>query len=257
MIRSIEESDSVKSLNRAFRLLELLADSNGLAGITQLTRAAGLPLPTTHRLLHSLMRIGYVRQEASRRYGLGPRLIRLGEIAGNSLAFRVHPHLAALARTTGETTNMARLDGDYLVYVAQSPSTHSMRMFTEVGRSVHAHCTGVGKAILACLPDDAVLAIVARTGMPTYTVNTIADPRTLLQELETIRQQGYATDNEEQEIGVRCVAAAIPVTVARVAISISGPPSRLDAAAIERIVPLLTEATHDIATSIALFEASA
>jgi IclR family acetate operon transcriptional repressor len=251
------DSGSVQSLDRAFKLLEHLADANGEAGITQLTRTSGLPLPTVHRLLRSLIKSGYVRQGASRRYSLGPRLIRLGEVASHSLGLRVQPQLDALAQATGETSNMALLDGDEMVYVAQSPSKYPMRMFIEVGRRVHAHCTAVGKALLAQLPDGQVLALLARTGMPASTPNTVTDPRILLQELENIRQQGYAIDSEEQEVGVLCVAAAIPVRLARVAISVSGPPARLDAAAIERIIPLLKNATAIIGASIALPEESA
>lgn len=252
-----QHSGTVQSLDRAFHLLEHLADASGEAGITQLTRASGVPLPTVHRLLRSLIKSGYVRQGASRRYSLGPRLIRLGEVASHSLGLRVQPQLDALAQATGETSNMALLDGDEVVYVAQSPSKYPMRMFIEVGRRVHAHCTAVGKVLLAQLSDGEVLALLARTGMPANTPNTVTGPRSLLQELENIRQRGYASDNEEQEVGVLCVAAAIPVRLARVAISVSGPPARLDAAAIERMIPLLKNATANIGASIALPEESA
>ena len=235
-------------------MLEHLADANGEAGITQLTRASGLPLPTVHRLLRALTRSGYVRQGASRRYLLGPRLIRLGEVASRSLGLQVQPHLDALAQVTGETCNMALLDGDEMIYVAQAASKHPMRMFTEVGRRVHAHCTAVGKAVLAQLPPEQVLALVARTGMPASTQNTVTDPTALLVDLEAIRQQGYAIDNEEQEVGVICVAAAIRFRQVRVAISVSGPSVRLDAEAIERIIPLLKRATANIEASVAMPE---
>jgi IclR family transcriptional regulator, acetate operon repressor len=243
---------SVQSLDRAFELLEHLADADGVAGITQLTVMSGLPLPTVHRLLRSLITSGYVRQGTSRRYSLGPRLIRLGRVAGQALGFGVQAHLDTLAKATGETSNLALLDADDVLYVAQAPSRYSMRMFTEVGRRVHAHCTGVGKALLAQLSDDQVLALVARTGMPASTSSTITDASILIKELGQIRRNGYAIDNEEQEVGVRCIAAAIPGSLARAAISVSGPPARLDAEATERIIPLLKNAADDIAASIVL-----
>lgn len=243
---------SVQSLDRAFELLEHLADANGVAGITQLTMMSGLPLPTVHRLLRSLITSGYVRQGTARRYSLGPRLIRLGRVAGQALGFGIQAHLDTLAKATGETSNLALLDADEVVYIAQAPSRYSMRMFTEVGRRVHAHCTGVGKALLAQLSDDQVLALVARTGMPASTASTITDASILIEELGRIRRDGYAIDNEEQEVGVRCMAAAIPGSLANAAISVSGPPARLDAEAIERIIPLLKKTADDVAASIVL-----
>jgi IclR family acetate operon transcriptional repressor len=176
----------------------------------------------------------------------------LGRVAGQALGFGVQAHLDALAKATGETSNLALLDADDVVYVAQAPSRYSMRMFTEVGRRVHAHCTGVGKALLAQLSDDQVLALVARTGMPASTASTITDPAILIKELGQIRRNGYAIDNEEQEVGVRCIAAAIPGGLARAAISVSGPPARLDTEATERIIPLLKNAADDVAASIVL-----
>lgn len=241
--RSSRDPASVQSLARALELLELLAEAGGEASISQLAVSSGLPIPTIHRLLRSLLGGGYVRQEPSRRYSLGARLIRLGEVAGRALGTNLKPHLVALAEATGETCNMALLDGDEVVYVAQAPSKHSMRMFSEVGRRVHAHSTGVGKALLAQLSDDEVRAIAARTGLPRHTPNTITDPAALLQQLHQVRLTGYAIDDEEQEVGVRCIAVAIPIGSATVAVSVSGPRARINSEAIRRIIPLIKAAT--------------
>ncbi len=156
----------VQSIDRALELLEHLADAGGALRLAELEAKTGLPLPTIHRLLRSLAHNGYVRQEPSRRYALGPRLIRLGEIAGRALGSWALPRLTELVAEIGETANMGVLEGDAVVYVAQVPSAHSMRMFTEVGRRVPAHCTGVGKALLSQLGDDEVLDLLRRTGMP-------------------------------------------------------------------------------------------
>lgn len=141
---------------------------------------------------------------------------------------------------------MAVLDGDEIIYVAQAPSRHSMRMFTEVGRRVLPHCTAVGKALLAHQPPDTVRALLTRTGMPAHTPHTITDPDTLLTQLAEIRTQGYALDEGEQELGVRCVAVALPGNTTRAAISVSGPETRLADLA-DRVVPLL----HTVAASLA------
>ena len=134
----------VQSIERAFDLLEMLADAGGALGLSELSTVSGLPLPTVHRLMRTLVNRGYVRQEASRRYTLGSRLIRLGEISSQMLGTWLRPFLAQLVRLTGETANLAMLDGDEVVYIAQVPSPHSMRMFTEPGRRVQPHCTAVG-----------------------------------------------------------------------------------------------------------------
>ena len=200
----------VQSIERAFDLLEMLADAGGALGLSELATVSGLPLPTVHRLMRTLVNRGYVRQEASRRYTLGSRLIRLGEISSQTLGTWLRPFLAQLVRLTGETANLAMLDGDEVVYIAQVPSPHSMRMFTEPGRRVQPHCTAVGKALLAQLPPGEARALLERDGMPAYTPATITDPDLLIAHLEVIRKQGYAVDEGEQEIGVRCFAVAVP-----------------------------------------------
>src|SRR5215468_2418410 len=144
----------VQSIERAFDLLEMLADAGGALGLSELATTSGLPLPTVHRLMRTLVNRGYVRQEASRRYTLGSRLIRLGETSSRMLGTWLRPYLAQLVRETGETANLAMLDGDEVVYIAQVPSPHSMRMFTEPGRRVRPHCTAVGKALLAEVPAE-------------------------------------------------------------------------------------------------------
>lgn len=232
-------ASGVQSLDRALQLLERLADAGGSMRLAELEAATGLPLPTIHRLIRSLVHNGYVRQEPSRRYTLGPRLIRLGESAGRALGSWAVPHLTALVVEVGETANMAVLEGDAVVYVAQAPSAHSMRMFTEVGRRVPAHCTGVGKALLSQLRDDEVLALLRRTGMPAQTSRTHTDPAALLNELVEVREQGWAVDDAEQELGVRCIAVPLTGAPALAALSVSGPSGRISAGRVAEIGPVL------------------
>ncbi|MEV7084753.1 IclR family transcriptional regulator [Streptomyces sp. NPDC093085] len=249
--RSATGAGGVQSLERAFDLLERMADAGGEVGLSELSTASGLPLPTIHRLMRTLVACGYVRQQANRRYALGPRLIRLGESASRLLGTWARPYLAQLVEETGETANMALLDGDEVVYVAQVPSKHSMRMFTEVGRRVLPHSTGVGKALLAHIPPAEVRALLARTGMPAATEKTITTPDGFLAALETVRRTGYAIDDNEQEIGVRCLAVPVPDSPTAAAISISGPAGRVTEEATERIVPVLMEVARDLSTALA------
>ncbi|MEJ7706422.1 MAG: IclR family transcriptional regulator [Nocardioidaceae bacterium] len=232
-------TDRVQSVDRAFSLLELIADTGGSVGLSELAAASGLPLPTIHRLLRSLVSQGYVRQEASRRYALGPRLIRLGESASRMLGSWAIPYLTDLVNEIGETANMAMLDGESVVYVAQVASPHSMRMFTEVGRRVLPHSTGVGKALLSTLSDAEIRAIVAATGMPARTEKTLTTPQALLDSLAIDREVGYSIDDGEQELGVRCVAVPVENAPVRVAISVSGPDSRVPESRVHEIAPVL------------------
>jgi len=241
----------VQSLERAFDLLERMADAGGEVGLSELSLSSGLPLPTIHRLMRTLVACGYVRQQPNRRYALGPRLIRLGESASRLLGTWARPHLARLVEETGETANMALLDGDDVVYVAQVPSKHSMRMFTEVGRRVLPHSTGVGKALLATTPDDEVRALLARTGMPAATEKTITSPEAFLAALKEVRHLGYAIDDNEQEMGVRCLAVSVPGSPTAAAISISGPAGRVTEAATEQIVPVLQQVAAELSQTLA------
>ncbi|UMP00534.1 IclR family transcriptional regulator [Amycolatopsis sp. EV170708-02-1] len=236
----------VQSLQRAFELLEHLADTGGEASLSELATLSGLPMPTIHRLIRTLVDLGYVRQNTNRRYALGARLIRLGENASMQFGSWARPLLAELVDEVGETANLAVLERDEVVYVAQVPSKHSMRMFTEVGRRLLPHGTGVGKAMLAHLPSEDVTALLARTGMPSYTEHTFTDQDALLRELAKIAQQGYALDEAEQELGVRCVAVAVPGAPVPAAVSVSGPSGRLTMEAVERIAPVVQR----IATSL-------
>lgn len=243
-------SGGVQSVERVFELLELITNAGGDVTLSELSALTDLPLPTIHRLLRTLVTLGYVRQLPNRRYALGPRLIRLGEGANKQLGAVARPQLKSLVDQLGETSNMAVFDSDMVVYVAQVPSLHSMRMFTEVGRRAHAHDTGVGKAILAQLDDETVRGIVARAGMPTPTAKSIGDVDTLLKELERIRKRGYAIDEEEQELGVRCFAMAVPDAPTLSAVSVSGPVSRVDRSFGDRAIPVLRAAVHAISAEL-------
>jgi IclR family acetate operon transcriptional repressor len=240
------ESGGVQSVERAFGLLEILGERGGEAGISELADASGLALPTIHRLIRTLLRLGYVRQLPSRRYAFGPGLVRLGEQANALMATWARPALERLERSVRETANLAVLDGDMVTYVAQVPSRHQMRMFTEVGRRVYPHSTGVGKALLAQLPDDQVIEIVRRTGLPRYTANTIVDEAALLADLAAIRARGYSIDEGEQEVGVRCFAIAVPGPASMTAVSVSGPNSRITLESADWIVPALNETAQSL-----------
>lgn len=237
-------------MERVIDLLEAMGDTDGEITLSELAAVTGLPMPTVHRLLRTLSGRGHVRQLPSRRWALGPRLIRLGESAGRQLGAAARPYLEQLALTLGETVSLAMIDRDMAVYAAQASSPHSMRMFTEVGRRVYCHCTGVGKMVLSQLPDRTVREIVARVGMPAMTEATTTEVSALLQELDLIRERGFAVDDGEQEVGVRCFAVAVPDAPTPTSLSVSGPALRATHEFGDRAVPLLHEAAARVAVEL-------
>jgi IclR family acetate operon transcriptional repressor len=241
----------VQSVTRALDLLEVVAAAGGQLSISEIGATAGLPLPTIHRLIRTLVDRGYMRQLPNRRYALGSRLIPLGEVAEAMLGTWATPVLERIVDELGESTNLAVLDGDLITYVGQVPSRHSMRMFTEVGRKVFPHCTGVGKAVLTHLTDDQIRALLARTGMPAQTPHTITDPDQFVAAVQQARRDGYAMDEGEQELGVRCVAVPVPGARSRMAVSVSGPAPRMTPELVHRAIPLLCEAGRVLAAEFA------
>lgn len=241
----------VQSLQRAMNVLELIAANDGVMGLSAMATRSGLALPTIHRIVRTLVDLGYLRQDPSRQYALGPRLLLLADSSTAMLKNVARPHLARLVDEIGETANLAMLDGDQVAYVAQVPSRHSMRMFTEVGKRVMPHCTAVGKALLADTPDDKVQAILRRTGMPRQTEHTITDSELFADHLRLVASNGYAIDDGEQEIGVRCVAVQVARAPVKLAISVSGPAPRMTPEIIERAVPLLLEVGAALASDLA------
>jgi IclR family acetate operon transcriptional repressor len=232
--------DGVQSVERALELLEALAEPGEAQGVSELARATGLPVATIHRLLATMVSRGYVRQDArSHKYTLGSHLIRLGEAAARDFAQFARPYLAELMEASGETANLAMLEDGQVAYVAQVASRHHrVRMFTEVGRRVHPHTSGVGKVVLAFRPRVEVEALLARTGLPKRTPRTITDPARFLAELDKVAAQGYATDSGEEEVGVRCLAVPVfGVGGSVAAMSVSAPEGRLQDRDIERVLP--------------------
>lgn len=241
----------VQSIERAFSILDATADAGGVIGLSQLASACQLPLATIHRLVRTLVDLGCMRQEPSRQYSLGPRLMRLADSSTKRLGTVARPYLTNVVEAFGESVNLAVLDGEEIVYVAQvQPSDTFMRMFTEVGKRVKPHTTAVGKAILAGEPDEAVVDLLKRSGMARRTERTITTPEEFLADLARVRERGYALDEGEQEIGVRCVAVAVPDAPRPMALSMSGPLPRMTDGVVAAAVPILSQAALRISEEL-------
>jgi IclR family acetate operon transcriptional repressor len=245
-----KSTSGVQSVERAFELLELMGRSGGECSLTELAAGTPLPPPTIHRLLRTLVGIGYVRQLPNRRYALGPRLIRLGEVANRQLGAIAAPVLQSLVDELAETASLAVLDGDKVIYTGQVPSPHSMRTNNEVGRRVSLHTSGVGKAVLAELDDARIVRLVTQAGIAPTTPNSVCTLSGVFTEVEKVRANGYAVDEQEHELGVRSFAMTVPGAPTPMAIGISGPAARVDETFAERVVPALCRATSVIADAL-------
>jgi IclR family transcriptional regulator, acetate operon repressor len=202
-------------LTGADRVLAVLRSLGGHprgVGVEELARELRLPKSSTHRALATLCRAGFVEHDDRGDYRLGLELVRIAFAYHHELDRRrvVEPVLAALAERFQETAHYAELDGDEIVYLAKvMPNGRGVQMTSQVGGRNPAHCTGLGKALLAYgLPDlDSVAAYVAEHGpLAAPTEGTLVDPVALDAELAAIRERGYAVDAEENESGINCLA---------------------------------------------------
>ena len=245
-----DRSGGVQSVERAFELMELIGRAGGECSLTELSAESPLPPPTIHRLLRTLVTLGYVRQLPNRRYALGPRLIRLGVVANRQLGAVAGPVLQSLVDELAETASLAVLDGDMVIYTGQVASTQMMRTADEIGRRVGLHTSGVGKAVLAELDDARILKLVTQSGLPAPTGNSAATLSAVFANVERVRADGYAVDDEEFEIGIRSVAMAVPGAPTPMAIGISGPVARMGKDVIARAVPALEKAAGVISEAL-------
>lgn len=225
----------VQAIERGCSILDLLGKGKQTYSIRELASELDLPKPTVHRMLATFCRFGYVTQdEVSKEYRLGFRLVELGQAVLDRIDVRkeAEPCLHRLATRVQETVHLAILDEHEIVYlekVERMDGPKGLRMASRVGMRIFAHSCAVGKVLLAFMPDKGKTEIFSEKGLPRLTENTIVDEEQLLEHLAFVKQQGYAVDDEENEVGIRCVAA--PVRNDRgeaiAGISISGPTVRM------------------------------
>ena len=219
-------------MDRALAIIDTLAGERQDFSLMELSGRLQLHKSTVHRLLMILERARFVdREPHTGRYRLGLRLFELGSlaIARFNIRERARRHLERLVFEVDETVHLCVLDAGEVLYVDKIEPSRSVRMASRIGRRNFAHCSAVGKAMLAHLPEREVDEILKQHGLPRLTARTLVTPADLKAELQVTRERGYALDNEEGEEGVRCVAAAIlghnghPLA----ALSISAPSFRL------------------------------
>jgi IclR family acetate operon transcriptional repressor len=254
--------NSVQALDKALTILEHLATIDGDVDLASLAGALNLPKTTLLRLLTTLKRRSFVQQdEQSRRFRLGWALVHLGKAATRAcdLVAIARPHLETLARQTGETANLVLPDGERVVYIDQVVSRSIIRGVTSVGSRLGLHCTAAGKVLLGFRSQEEIRQTLRGLRLRRMTPKTITDPARLRRELNRIRLQGFAVDDEETELGGCCVAAPVYGREGRVlaALSIIGPTRRVNPDSIPRLSKMVRAAAREISRALGCESGSA
>lgn len=248
------EQSGVQSVERAFELIELMC-KNGEMSVTALSLGTGLHKTTVCRLLGTLSALGYVSQNArTGHYGLTLKFLKISSCLLGRYDIRRHarPMFEKLSRICGETVHLVSREDSNIVYIDKFESQKSsVRMVSQIGLSLPMICTGVGKAILAKLDDSEIKAVWDSSKHERKTEYTIIDYESFTKEIDRIRRQGYAVDNEENELGVRCVAAAIAGTdgPCRYAFSVSAPTTRMNDQTLAEYAKLVLKTRDEIENS--------
>jgi IclR family transcriptional regulator, acetate operon repressor len=242
-----DEPVTVNATETSLRIIEALQELDG-AGVTELATHVGLPKSTVHNHLQTLWRNEYVVKNDGL-YDVGLRFLQLGEHARDRrrVATIGPPEIDKLAEATSEMANLLVEEHGRGVFLYKAKGSDAVHMDTHAGKRVYLHTTGFGKAILAHLPEDRVDAIVDRHGLPARTPYTITDRDELDEQLDRVRERGYAFDREERLEGLHCVAAPV-VTDATVvgAVSVSGPKSRMRGEWFDKELPTLVERAANV-----------
>lgn len=237
---------TTKSVAKALDILEVICIAGGPLELHEISRKLDLPSSTVYRLLQTLLENGYARQErVSRQYSAGLKIFELSQsiIAGLHFTDFAQEPLQDLANTTLETVHLAVLDHYEVIYLQKYDSYHPVALYSRVGRRAPAYCTGVGKLLLAHLPQSELAAFMQSVTLAPFTQNTITEEAVLEADLAGIRQRGYSIDDMEHEEGVCCIACPVRGHTGAViaAASITAPSFRQDLDGLLSYLPLLQE----------------
>jgi len=222
----------VRSLDKALNILEVMSHIDGDIDLAKLAKMLSMPKSTLLRLLTTMRHHNLIRQdENTKRFSLGLGLVALGRAAESNfdLVKRIHPFLVDLSERTGETASLLIMEGDHAVYIDQVTSKNIIRGQPRIGLRLELYCSSSGKVLLSSLDEARFEALFKGKKLEQKTSKTIDDLEKLRKELQKVRDQGYATDDEEVEIGGRCVAAPIRNKSGEViaSISVMGPTTRI------------------------------
>ncbi len=241
---------SVGSVERAFSILELLDSSKRGWNISEMSRKLKIAKSTTHVLVSTLDQLGYIRQHpSSRRFQLSTKMFGLGReaLSVNPLPDVALPHLRWLVQETGFTAHVGILEKTQVVFVQKVDGPGVIKFDTYIGKCSDLHCTGLGKSLVAFQTEGSIEALLSSYSYNRFTKKTIASRSAFLAELARVRQLGYSMDDEEEELGIRCVAVPI-LSVGNVsaAVSVTGTVNQMHIEDIDKLVALTKRAAARI-----------
>ena len=249
-----QDAGSVQSLDRALRILAIVAHGDGLS-LSEIAAASELAASTAYRMLTTLQNHGMVEFDVDAQlWSIGVETYRMGSafLRRRKLVDRARTVMQELMEKTGETANLGVAEDDCVVFVSQVETHQAIRAFFRPGTKSPFHASGIGKAVLAHLDRDRVNAIVRKAGLDAYTEQTLSEPAALARDLEQIRERGWSVDDEERYPGMRCVAAAVfnefgePIG----GVSVSGPTVRVTPEKVLQIGPLVRSAAAELTRMI-------
>ncbi|MFS8097378.1 helix-turn-helix domain-containing protein [Lentzea alba] len=249
----MDDRDFIQSIERGFAVLLAFDEERVNPNLAELAAATGLSRPAVRRILLTLQRLGYVRNDGSR-WSLTPRVLSIGQhySASNAMIETAHPHLLELSAKTGESASLGALDRRDAVYVARVPVRRIMSINVSIGTRIPAFATSMGRVLLAWAPDAVVEDVIAG-GMPALTKHTVTDPGELRDVLRDVRSDGWSIVAEELEIGLLSVSAPVRdrsgEVVAALASSTSVGRSSVEAIRSD-VVPLLVETADRISADL-------
>lgn len=250
-----ERAGGVQSLGRALRLLQAIARSHDGLTLTELAQTVGLAPSTAHRLLSTLQQdrfvrfdpIGHLWQVGVEAFSVGNAFARTRDVV-----LMARPRMRRLMEESGETVNLYLADEGEAVCMAQVESRQMMRAIARPGGRVALHCSGAGKALLAWMDEREVAKALERHGLPRITEKTIATPKALRADLEGTRARGFAVDDEEHAVGLRCVAGPVldEHGAALAGLSVSGPTARIADNRLAQLGGMVADAAREISAEL-------
>ena len=252
----ISEKERIKSIDKVLDLLEFLSINEQEIGVAEISKKLNMGLSTVHRILTTLKSRGYINQnEQTAKYRLGIKLFELGCAVQNTkhLIEIAKPYLRELSGITKEIVNLAILEGREVIYLSKIESTEILTVNIKTGARVMAHCTALGKVLLAFIPDREFDSLYkGEKQLPSLTKNSITSLKELKKHFKEIREHGYAIDKEEYKIGVNCFAVPIINKEGRAiaAISITGPASRFTMDEMEKVKGKLMTISKEISNQL-------
>ena len=248
------DPDFMLSLARGLAVIRAFGEGRAQLSVTEAAKLAQLPRASAGRCLHTLEALGYARQVGGR-YELTPAILALGQayLGSVSVARIAQPIIERVSDDLHESSSVAVLDGDEIVYVARAAARRILAIGLSVGSRLPAACTSMGRVLVAADDDEARAKFVRRVKLRRYTDRTITDKQALADELDAVRSQGYAIVNQELELGLRSCAVPITRPDGRVvaALNVGAHASRVDLATLKRdFLPVMRQAAAEIGAAL-------